>query len=408
MLILFENCNLLDTFSGNLMPNFSVLIEDNKIKEVSDKPINSTDAVKYNLSGKTLMPGLCDAHVHITAIDIDLTRLSLMSPSYIAARSIRVAEEMLKRGFTTIRDAGGADWGLAQAFNEKVFDCPRLLFCGHALSQSGGHGDLRSRADDYIDSRYPPLGILGRICDGVAEVRRAARDELRKGATHLKIMASGGVASPTDPVNANQFSLEEIRAIVEEAEAVNTYVMAHAYTASSIKRALECGVRSIEHGNLIDDDTLDLLISKGAFLVPTLATYEMLYKSGRDTKFTVELLKKAGNLREKSLTSLEMAYRKGAKIAFGTDLLGHFHKYQSIEFKLRSQVMPASEIIRSATSVCAELFNMKGQIGEISPEAYADILIVDGDPLKDISLLQVENNHIVAIIKDGKFIVNNL
>lgn len=408
MLILFENCNLLDTISGGILPGHSVLIENSKIMEVSEKSIKTSGAARYDLKGKTLMPGLCDAHVHLTAIELDLTKSSSLPPSYITANSLRVGENMLKRGFTTVRDAGGADWGLALTIKEGIFECPRLLFCGHALSQTGGHGDLRSRGDDYRDYRYPSVGELGFICDGVTEVRRAVRDELRKGATHIKIMASGGVASPTDPVNSNQFSLEELRAIVEEAEAANTYVMAHAYTAASIKRALDCGIRSIEHGNLIDEETLDLLIAKNAFLVPTLATYEMLFKKDMSLSVPEGLIEKAGDLREKSITSFEMAYRKGAKIAFGTDLLGPFHKYQSIEFTLRRQVMRPLDIIRSATVVCAELFNMKGEIGEISPGAYADILVIDGNPLEDIKLLQAEHNRLRVIMKEGRFIINSL
>ncbi|MCX8031529.1 MAG: amidohydrolase family protein [Thermodesulfovibrionales bacterium] len=408
MLVLLENCNLLDTANGILKEDYHILIEDKIIKEVNDKPINISAELKLNLKGKTVMPGLCDAHVHITAIEVDLTKLKTLPVSYITARSIKIAEAMLKRGFTTVRDAGGADWGLAKIFNEAIFDGPRLLFCGHALSQTGGHGDLRNRADDVIESIYPSLGSLGRICDGVSEVRKAARDELRKGATHLKIMASGGVASPTDPVEATQFSIEEIKAIVEEAEAVNSYVMAHAYTSKAIKRALDCGIRSIEHGNLIDEDTLDFLILKKAFLVPTLATYEMFSKKENGVAFTEDFLKKAGNLREKSLTSLELAYKKGAKIAFGTDLLGYFHKYQSIEFELRRQIMKPADIIRSATTVCAELFKMENYIGEIKPQAYADLLVITGNPLEDITLLQIEKNHIKAIMKEGKFIVNNL
>ncbi len=408
MFILFENCNLLDTVSGELLPGYNVLIENSKIMEVSDRHIEISGAAKHDLKGMTLMPGLCDAHVHLTAIELDLAKLNALPPSYIAARSFRFGEDMLKRGFTTVRDAGGADWGLALAIKEGIFECPRLLFCGHALSQTGGHGDLRQRGDDYIDYGYPSVGALGRICDGVTEVRRAVRDELRKGATHVKIMASGGVASPTDPINSNQFSLEEIRAIVEEAGAANTYVMAHAYTAASIKRALDCGIRSIEHGNLIDEETLDLLIAKNAFLVPTLATYEMLSKKETGISFPEELIEKAGDLREKSITSLDMAYRKGAKIAFGTDLLGPFHKYQSIEFTLRRQVMHPLDIIRSATTVCAELFNMQGKVGVIAPNAYADILVINGNPLEDIEVLRSENNRIRIIMKEGRFIINSL
>ncbi len=408
MLILFENCNLLDVKSGEILHDYNLLIEDTLIREVSDKPIKISNAISFDLQNKTLMPGLCDAHIHLTAIELDLAKISSLPASYVAARSFRIGEEMLKRGFTTVRDAGGADWGMALAIKEGLFACPRLLFCGHALSQTGGHGDLRQRGEDYIEYKYPPLGALGRICDGVAEVRRAVRDELRKGATHIKIMASGGVASPTDPVNSNQFSIEEMKAIVEEAESANTYVMAHAYTASSIRRAIQCGVRSIEHGNLIDEETLELLISKDVFLVPTLATYEMLSIKGKGVNFPDELIEKAGDLREKSITSLDMAYRKGAKIAFGTDLLGPFHKYQSIEFTLRRQVMPPIDIIRSATIICSELFNMQGKIGVIAPNAYADILVVDGNPLEDIEVLQVERNKIKAILKEGRFIINNL
>lgn len=408
MFTLLENCNLLDTVSGEILPCSSILIEGSKIREVSQGKIKISNAEKYDIKGKTLMPGLCDAHVHITAFELDLAKIESYPPSYIALRSIKIAEDMLKRGFTTVRDGGGADWGLALAIKEGIFDCPRLLFCGHALSQTGGHGDLRGRGNDYLDYSYPRLGVLGRICDGITEVRRAARDELRKGANHIKIMASGGVASPTDPVENNQFSLEEIRAIVEEAEAARTYVMAHAYTAESIKRALDSGVRSIEHGNLIDEDTLDLLVSKGAFLVPTLATYEMLSKKDSEVSFPEKVIQKAGDLREKSITSLEMACAKGAKIAFGTDLLGPFHKYQSIEFSLRRQVMSPLEIIRSATTVCADLFNMRGEIGVVAPDAFADILIIEGNPLEDIEVLLPENNCLKAVIKEGKFIVNHL
>lgn len=408
MFTLLENSDLLDTISGEIIPNCSILIEGSKIKEISEGRIHISNALRYDLKGKTVMPGLCDAHVHITAFDLDIKKMESYSPSYITAHSIRIAQEMLKRGFTTVRDAGGADWGLALAIKENIFDGPRLLFCGHALSQTGGHGDLRGRGDDYLDRSYPKLGALGRICDGVTEVRRAVRDEIRKGANHIKIMASGGVVSPTDPVGNNQFSIEEIRAIVEEAEAAKTYVMAHAYTAESIKRSLECGVRSIEHGNLIDEEALDMLVSKGAFLVPTLATYEMLSKKDSGISFPKEMIDKVGDLKEKSITSLEMACSKAVKIAFGTDLLGPFHKYQSIEFCLRRQVMSPIDIIRSATTVCAELFNMQGEIGIIREGAYADILVIDGNPLDDIEVLMPESECIKAVIKEGRFIFDYL
>ncbi|HWR90717.1 MAG TPA: amidohydrolase family protein, partial [Dissulfurispiraceae bacterium] len=268
MLILFNNCSLLDTAGGVVLPERHVLIEDGIIREVSDSPLKaSASAIAFDLAGKTLMPGLCDAHVHVTAVAPDFVRLERMAPSYIAISASKVLRGMIMRGFTTVRDAGGADWGLAEAVREGLCEGPRILFSGHALSQTGGHGDMRSGGEDRIYPFNPPLGTLGRICDGGTEGRRAARDELRKGAHQIKVMASGGVASPTDPVENTQFSLDEMQAIVEEAEAANTYVMAHAYNDRSIRRALECGVRSIEHGNLIEAGTLEMLREKKAFLV---------------------------------------------------------------------------------------------------------------------------------------------
>jgi imidazolonepropionase-like amidohydrolase len=206
----------------------------------------------------------------------------------------------------------------------------------------------------------------------------------------------------------NQFSPDEIRAIVDEAEAAGCYVMAHAYTASSIRRALECGVRSIEHGNLIDNETLDLLKEKGAFLVPTLAIYELLCREGAAAGIPQLALDKLGDLREKSLEALGMAMRTGVKVAYGTDLFGPFYEHQSLEFTLRKEVCTPAEMIRSATVVCAELFCMTGRIGVIAPGAYADLLVIDGDPLTDPGLLQEQGRYMSVIMKEGRFVVNRL
>ena len=408
MPILFKNCAVLDTVKGERLPGHEVLVEGKIIREVSGYPIAAPDALVIDLGGRTLMPGLCDAHVHVTAIEPDLTKLDRLSPSYITARSINVLSGMLRRGFTTVRDAGGADHGLAQAVNEGVCEGPRILYSGRALSQTGGHGDVRSPGEEAANPCCPPCWALTRIGDGVAEVRRAARDELRKGACQIKIMVSGGVASPSDKVTNTQFSLDEIRAIVEEAQAADTYVMAHAYTALSIRRALECGVRSIEHGNLIDEETLDLLLEKGAFLVPTLSIYEMLCREGAGAGIPQLVFEKLGDLREKSLEALGMAMRKGVKVAFGTDLFGPFQEHQSLEFSLRKEACSPADIIRSATVVCAELFNMSGRIGVIAPGAYADLLAIDGDPLESPELLQEQGRYMSVIMKEGRFIQNRL
>ncbi len=280
--ILFRNCGLLDGTHSEIREGFDVLVVDERIQEISDRPLKAPNAQEIDLHGRTLMPGLTDAHVHVTAVDANIAALEDLPPSLLTAKAKVLLGKMLMRGFTTVRDAGGADWGLSEAVSLGLFKGPRLLFSGHPLSQTGGHGDSRNKNNSYEGCA---CGIsnssLSRLADGVDEVRKAARDELRKGATQIKIMASGGVASPTDHVANTQYSLEEIQAVVEEAVAARTYVMAHAYTARAIKRALECGVRSIEHGNLIDQETAELATKLGAFVVPTMVTYQMLHKLGR-------------------------------------------------------------------------------------------------------------------------------
>lgn len=404
---LFTNCQVLDVAAGKLLANRQVWIEKGIIRSISEQPLNLDGVETFDLNGKTLMPGLCDAHVHATAIIADFAQLKTLSPSYVAVRSAEMLENMLQRGFTTVRDAGGADFGLADAVNENLISGPRLRFSGHALSQTGGHGDFRSRGEQALDECYCCAG-LGRICDGVTEVRRAAREEIRKGAHQIKIMASGGIVSPTDRISSTQFSLAEISAIVEEAEAANIYVMAHAYTARAINRALKCGVRSIEHGNLLDQSSVDLFLEKFAFLVPTLVTYHASHKEGLAAGLPKAAHDKIAEVLEAGMKALELAHRSGVKIVYGSDLLGSLQKYQLQEFAIRSQVQKPIDIIRSATLYAAELFQMQGEIGQIIPGARADLLVIDGDPLQDIKCLQDPERYLKLIAKDGRIIKNAL
>ncbi len=244
---------------------------------------------------------------------------------------------------------------------------------------------------------------LARIADGVAECRRAARDELRKGATQIKIMASGGVASPYDPVWNLQYSEAEVRAIVEEARAWHTYVMAHAYSPEAIRRSIDFGVRSIEHGNLIDRETAAHVAGAGAFVVPTLVTYDAMHRFGRELGFPEVSLHKLGDVREAGLRSLEILQAAGVRIGFGTDLLGPMHRHQSREFVIRAEAMGPFDVIRSATIVNAELLNRAGEIGVVAPGARADLIAVDGDPLADIAVLDGQGEHLTHIMKDGVF-----
>jgi imidazolonepropionase-like amidohydrolase len=402
--VIFANCAVLDGSRSERREDHHVLVENGRIREVSDRPLDSAAAETIDLEGRTLMPGLIDAHVHVVAVDPVLARLSEQPASLVTLQAAKVLEGMLQRGFTTIRDAGGADGGLAEAVEEGLVGGPRLFPSGRALSQTGGHGDLRPRTRSVVTCACCEEGAgLARIADGVAECRRAARDELRKGATQIKIMASGGVASPYDPVWNLQYSEAEVRAIVEEARAWHTYVMAHAYSPEAIRRSIDFGVRSIEHANLIDRETAAHVAGAAAFVVPTLVTYDAMHRFGRELGFPEVSLQKLGDVREAGLRSLETLHAQGVRIGFGTDLLGPMHRHQSREFVIRAEAMRPFDIIRSATTVNAELLNRAGEIGVVAPGARADLIAVDGDPLADIGVLDGQGEHLSHIMKDGVF-----
>ena len=406
--VLFRNANVIDTVAGKVAADRSVLVRDGKIVELDGPGLKSiSGAREFDLKGLTLMPGLADAHVHIMAVTPHIGLIRHWSPYYVGARAGHNLRDMLMRGFTTVRDAGGADYGVAEAVREGYLTGPRVLFCGHSLSQTGGHGDKRSPGEEGPQSCACGRG-MNVLCDGVAEVRRAARNQIRKGATHIKVMASGGVASPTDRITSTQFSVEEMTAVVEEAEAASLYVMAHAYTARAVNQALRCGIRSIEHGNLIDDSSVELMIERNAFLIPTLVTYWALKKDGAASGLPAWLLKKLDEVLEGGARALELAHRRGVQIAFGTDLLGAMHQYQLTEFTLRAEVQPAADIIRAATVNAAKLFRMEGQFGVVAPGALGDLLVVDGNPLENISVLSDPQRRLKLIMKEGVIYKNDL
>ncbi|HLY44791.1 MAG TPA: amidohydrolase family protein [Stellaceae bacterium] len=400
--IILANCAILDGTRAERREGHHVLVEEGRIREVSDRPLKSAAAETLDLKGRTVMPGLIDAHVHVMAVDLALARLGDEPLTLVTLRAGRVLEGMLQRGFTTVRDAGGADGGLADAVAQGFVPGPRIFPSGQALSQTGGHGDARPRTRSVTSCACCEYGAgLARIADGVDECRRAARDELRKGATQLKIMASGGVASPYDPVWNLQYSDEEMRAIVAEARGWHTYVMAHAYTSEAIGRALDNGVRSIEHANLIDRATAERLAGAGGFAVPTLVTYDTLHRFGRELGFPEVSLEKLADVREAGLRSLEILAAAGVPIGYGTDLLGPMHRYQTREFVIRREAMAPFDIIRSVTTINAALLNRESELGVVAPGARADLIALDGDPLADISLLDGEGGHLAMIVKDG-------
>ena len=400
---LFRHGKIFDGAGDALIEGVEVLVDGDRIAEVSDVPIRSGTAEVIDLQGRTLMPGLIDAHFHALAVSPDLAVIEHMPASLLAQHARRHLEAALQRGFTSVRDAGGADYGLARAIDAGLIAGPRLFYSGHALTQTGGHGDFRSYESG------PEICLCGQggrrfsiVADGLAEVRRAAREELRRGATQIKIMASGGVASPSDPIRNLQYSEEEIRAIVWEAHSWGVYVMAHVYTPEAIRRCLEFGVRSIEHGNLIDAETAAFAADRGAFVVPTLATYESLARRGAALGFPRVSLDKLGAVSDAGVASLDLLRSAGVKIGFGTDLLGAMHEDQLTEFEIRARVLPNIEILRQATSLNAELLNRPGELGTVAPGALADLIVIDGDPIADIGALSGQGERIILVMKGGR------
>src|SRR6185369_394283 len=314
-------------------------------------------------------------------------------------------------GFTTVRDIGGGDYSLAKAVAEGMVRSPRFFYAGKVLSMTGGHGDMRpvDEAPRYHD--MCSCGVLNSFCkiaDGVDECIRATREELRQGAHCIKIMGSGGVASPTDPLWMNQYRADEIRAIVNECVERRTYVAAHCHPASAIRRCVEFGVRCIEHGTLIDAETARFVADKGAYIVPTMVIIAALVELGPKLGFAPQSQEKAEYAWKQAISGMELMRNAGVKVCFGTDLLGSTYDQECREFTLRSEVFSPLEILRQATSVTAEMMMLQGQIGCISPGAHADLLVVEGDPLKDISLLAANGRNLRTIVRGGSVIKNDL
>ncbi len=395
---LLANGMVLDVEAGTYQHG-DLLIEDGIVRE-SGPDLRAPDgARRLDLGGGYVLPGLIDCHVHIMASTADLAALSRWPVTYNAHRTAQLLGQMLDRGFTTVRDMAGGDHGTWRALEEGVIRGPRLFYAGRALSQTGGHGDHRGPGEHFVDA-HPGACEMTVIVDGADEVRRAARDQLRRGAHHVKVMAGGGVASPTDRIDATQFSVAELEAAVEEASAAGRYVAAHAYTPESMTRALCTGVRTIEHGNLLDAATVAVFRERDAYLVMNLVTYWALQAEGREHGLPEESWHKVGEVLDGGLRALELAHRGEIKIGYGTDLLGGMHRHQSREFVLRAEVQDPIDIIRSATTVGAEIVGQPGRLGTLAPGAFADVVVLARDPLADIAAL-ADPSALRYVIKGG-------
>lgn len=403
--LVFVNATVIDPVEGQLIPNATVRISGGKIAQIDitgsetvKEGVDSSDII--DLSGKYLCPGMIDCHVHIavTPGEADLRAYNDMTERISLLRQPHVLKSMLERGFTSIRDCGGASLAMKEAIEEGVVPGPRLFIAGFALSQTGGHGDMRSSHSEQLCCGGSISGI-SRIVDGPAECYKFARDELRKGADFIKIMGGGGVASPTDRIEHVQFSEEEIKAIVTVAQNAGTYVTSHSYTPQAIQQAINLGVRGIEHGNLIDLETAQLMAEKKAFLTPTLIAHVM---SKQMNFLPPDGAAKNDEVLEKGLRAMKMAVDVGVTVCFGTDLLGPMHFAQSKEFSVRSKVLTPIQILRSATINAARLLMQEDRLGQVQEGFAADLLILNANPLEDITILDRSEQSILGVVKDGR------
>lgn len=357
-----------------------VLVADGRIESVG-APITGADQV-IDARGGTVLPGLIDAHFHAYGIDLDMLAIEARPLSYVALVAAGRLGAALQRGFTTVRDPAGGDAGLDRAIREGLLASPRYLWTGPGLSQTGGHGDPRAPDSEICGCAAHSCEVV----DGVDPLRRAVRERFRRGAHAIKIMASGGVVSLSDPIRVPQYSAEEIRAVTDEATRRGSYVAAHAYSPEAIRHAVDNGVRSIEHGNLLDAATAELMAAAGAYLIPTLATYDAMDRRGAELGMVAVSRAKNREVLDAGRGAVELARAAGVRIGFGTDLMGRLEDEQLQGLRLQTEVEGVLATLRSATSVNAELIG-RPDLGRIRPGARGDLLIVDGDPLADPSLL---------------------
>lgn len=404
-----RNGLLIDGTGREPIQGATVVVENDHIAQVGkDKAVEVPQGARvFELDGRTVMPGLSDAHVHLGIVHLSVGEAQRESLAVWAMKVRQVIEDALEMGFTSVRDAGGIDGGFAQAVAEGYIRGPRILPSGSPISQTGGHGDWRQRFQEGPLQAIPGLLAMPAICDGPEEVRKAARQQLRRGATQLKVMAAGGAMSPADELNTTQLTVEEMAAAVYEAAAVGKIVMAHTYSPRSIANALEAGVRSIEHGNFLDEATAAKMKDQGAFLVPTLTTYELIVQFGEQYGIPKFNLEKTREAKSGSLDSVQVATAAGVKIGSGSDLLAAMQPYKTMELSLKAQVMGPMAAIVSATRTNAELFGLADKLGTVEAGKWADIIVVDGNPADDIERLRDKNN-VKLVLKQGAVLKNLL
>jgi imidazolonepropionase-like amidohydrolase len=385
-----------------------VLVAEGRIQEVADGRLGAVDATRIDLAGRTLMPGLIDAHVHVYYPELDWAAGDRLPITMVAHWARRMLEGCLRRGFTSVRDTGGADYGLAMAIERGWVTSPRLFYCGKALSQTGGHGDPRRPHEEDLCTCRGYTGHCSRTADGVDEIRLAIREEFRRGASFIKIIGSGGVSSTGDALMTAQYSDEEIRAAVDETVRHNSYVTAHIHPDGALRRAIELGIPCIEHGTLASPETAALAAERGTSIVPTLAVIKALARHGKEQGFPAASLEKLHVVEPQAIAGVEMMHRAGVRLGFGTDLIGPLDRHQAIEFELRREVLEPIDILRSVTSTNAEIIGAADRVGRVRDGLLADLIVTDGNPLDNVTLFDETGSNVPLVMKGGELFVNRL
>ena len=405
--VAIRNGRLFDTATLDFVGERTVVIEDGVIVSVDEASDATADRV-IEARGAYLLPGFIDAHVHFRLATLDFRKLASWTEVEFGIAMARLAQATLARGFTSVRDTGGDLTGLLRAIESGQAHGPRITRSGLMISQTGGHGDAdpgeRPVPDCACQMRHNALGI---VADGADAVRKAARHLLRDGSDFLKIHVSGGVASPSDPLDCVQYTPSEVAAAVEEARNRRSYVSAHGYLPDAIQMAVRGGVHSIEHGNLIDAPTAEQMAAAGAVLVPTLVTYQAMADVGAALGLPAANLAKNQLVLDAGLGSLEIASTAGVELGFGTDLIGETQDRQNHEFEIRARAQSAREILHSMYVVNPRLLRLEGNVGTLAPGAFGDVVVSQTNPLEDIAALAKPHLTLSHVLKGGELAWEN-